>query len=158
MGLLNLCRQILKQYLKLGHDHFLRILSNIIFAGHLPFDGTWTWLLVTSLYEPKLSHLLCSAMVPMVTRRALLHDWSSSTAKSCVLWPLKTAMQRKQTVRRIQDTANHGHTDAVKGCSSASGIAVSAGCRNVRGTLYRQPIPVTPLHHPTPYGLGGSGF
>lgn len=74
-------------------------------------------------------------MVPMVTKKALLHDWSSLTAKSCVLWPLKTAMKRKLTVRRIQDTTKQGHTHTEKGCSRASGIAVIAGCRNIRGHL-----------------------
>ena len=79
-------------------------------------------------------------MVPMVTKKALLHDWSSLTAKSCVLWPLETAMKRKLTVRRIQDTTKHGHTDTEKGCNRASGIAVVAGCRNVRGHLYRNQV------------------
>jgi hypothetical protein len=53
------------------------------------------------------------------------------------------------TVRRIQDTAKHGHTDTERGCARASDIAVVAGCRNVRGHLHRQPIPVTTLPYPT---------
>ena len=104
------------------------------------------------------TYLPCSAMVPMVARKALLHDWSSSTAKSCVLWPLKTAMKRKVTVWRIQDTTKNAHTGTEKGCSRASGIAVVAGCRNVRGHLYRQSLSGTPLPHPTRYELDGTRF
>ena len=98
-------------------------------------------------------------MIPMVTTKALLHDLSTSAATSCALRRLETAMKRKVTVRRSQDTARHCHTDAVNGCNRASGMAVIAGCRNIRGHLHRkQTTPITPLPRPNRYGLKYSGF
>jgi hypothetical protein len=62
-------------------------------------------------------------------------------------------------VRRIQDSAKYGHTDAEKGCSRASGMAVIAGCRNIRGHLFRKPaVPVTSIPKPARYELDGSEF
>jgi hypothetical protein len=84
-------------------------------------------------------------MVPIVTKKAALHDWS--TVEFRILWPLNLAIKRKLKTRRSHDAANQGHTVAVKGCNRAYGMAVVVGCRNIRGHLYsRQMVHVIPCH------------
>jgi hypothetical protein len=73
-------------------------------------------------------------MVPMVTKKAALHDWSPAEFR--IPCPLNMAIKRKLKRRRSHDAAKQGHTDTVKGCNRAYGMAVVVGCRNIRGHLH----------------------